>query len=70
MQISLSQIGISAAMLRFSNRAVPVGNVPSTGSALTGKQVALAAHEHCRDALHKTIRSIGARGQCRQPSIG
>ena len=25
-------------MLRFSNRAVSVGNVPSTGSALTGSR--------------------------------
>ncbi len=30
-------MGISVAMLRFSNLAVPVGNVPSTFIALTGK---------------------------------
>ncbi len=38
MQISGSQIGISAAIERFSQRAVPVGKVPSTGIALTGSR--------------------------------
>ena len=42
MQMSGSQIGISSAMARFSYRAVPVGNVPSTGSALHRQQVAVA----------------------------
>ena len=37
MQRSLSQRGTSAAMLRFSQRAVPVGKVPSQGRALTGR---------------------------------
>ncbi len=37
MQTSGSHTGISAAMLRFSHFAVPVGYVPSAGSALTGK---------------------------------
>ena len=32
-----SQIGISSAMLRFSQRVVPVGQVPSGGKADTGK---------------------------------
>ena len=36
MQVSGSQLGISRAMLRFSHWEVPVGNVPSTGKALTG----------------------------------
>ena len=36
MQISASQTGISSERLRFSHCAVPVGNVPSTGNALTG----------------------------------
>src|SRR6478736_7891516 len=36
MQIAGSQIGISWAMARFSYIVVPVGNVPSTGRALTG----------------------------------
>ena len=38
MQIVGSQIGISWAIARFSYFAVPVGNVPSTGSALTGSR--------------------------------
>ena len=38
MQIDGSQIGIIWAIARFSYRAVPVGNVPSTGSALTGSR--------------------------------
>src|SRR5262249_8044696 len=35
-QVTGSQTGISAAILRFSYCAVPVGNVPSQGNALTG----------------------------------
>ena len=38
MQIDSSQIGIVAARPRFSKRAVPVGNTPSTGIALTGSR--------------------------------
>ena len=38
MQIEGSQIGISWAMARFSKAVVPVGNVPSTGNALTGSR--------------------------------
>ena len=37
MQMASSHTGISCAMLRFSHFAVPVGKVPSTGSALTGR---------------------------------
>ena len=37
-QIFSSQIGISSAMLRFSHCVVPVGKVPSTGSADTGSR--------------------------------
>ena len=37
-QIVSSQIGISCAMLRFSHCAVPVGKLPSTGSAETGSR--------------------------------
>ena len=33
-----SHTGIAAARLRFSQRAVPVGHVPSTGKALTGSR--------------------------------
>ena len=38
MQIEGSQIGSIWAMARFSYLAVPVGKVPSTGSALTGNR--------------------------------
>ncbi len=43
MQIAGSQTGISAAMFRFSHWAVPVGQVPSTGNALTGSRSPLPA---------------------------
>ena len=43
MQISGSQTGISRAMLRFSHCVVPVGQVPSTGNALTGSRSPLPA---------------------------
>jgi hypothetical protein len=33
-----SQTGISRAMLRFSQRVVPLGKVPSGGRALTGRE--------------------------------
>src|ERR1019366_10749389 len=36
MQSCSSHTGIICAMLRFSHCAVPVGNVPPAGSALTG----------------------------------
>src|ERR1700722_12961360 len=36
MQVLVSHTGISSARLRFSHLAVPVGNVPSAGNALTG----------------------------------
>ncbi len=38
MQIFASHTGISRAMFRFSHRAVSVGQVPSTGNALTGNR--------------------------------
>src|SRR6185503_6318746 len=38
MQIFESQTGISRARLRFSHFAVPTGQVPSTGKALTGSR--------------------------------
>ena len=33
-----SQTGMNSAMLRFSQRDVPMGNVPSIGSELTGSR--------------------------------
>ncbi len=47
MQMLGSQIGISCAMARFSQRAVPVGQVPSTGIALTGSR-SPSTGEHLR----------------------
>ena len=38
MQILSSHTGISRARFRFSHFAVPVGQVPSTGKALTGSK--------------------------------
>jgi hypothetical protein len=38
MQTSGSQIGMVNAMARFSYFVVPLGKVPSTGSALTGSR--------------------------------
>jgi len=43
MQIFGSHVGISRAMFRFSHRAVSVGQVPSTGNALTGSRSPLLA---------------------------
>jgi hypothetical protein len=43
MQIFGSQVGISSAMLRFSQRAVPLGHVPSGEKALTGSSSPLPA---------------------------
>ena len=43
MQMSGSQTGISSVMIRFSHCVVPVGNVPSTGIALTGSTSPLPA---------------------------
>src|ERR1035438_1864135 len=38
MQRSLSHTGMNCAMLRFSHCAVPVGNAPPAGIALTGSR--------------------------------
>ena len=43
MQIFGSHTGISSARLRFSHFAVPIGQVPSTGNALTGSRSPLPA---------------------------
>ena len=51
-------------MLRFSYCAVPVGKVPSTGSALTGSRSPLPAIIIAGDALDEVGR-VGGHG--RQP---
>ena len=62
MQIFGSQIGISAAMVRFSQRAVPVGQVPSTGNAETGSRSPLPASMTAVTRLTKSGASSGTRG--------
>ena len=58
MRISGSQTGISRARLRFSHLAVPTGQVPSTGNALTGEEIALARQHDRRDLLHEIGRPL------------
>ena len=62
MQSAGSQTGISVAMLRFSHCAVPVGQVPSTGKALTGQQVAVAGEHQRRHRCTKSGASAGTTG--------
>ena len=67
MQMSSSQIGISWAMLRFSTLQVPVGNVPSTGRALTGSKSPSPAIIF---AVTRRMKSIVDFGHRRQPAGG
>ena len=46
-------------MLRFSYFVVPLGYVPSTGSALTGSCVAAAGHHRRRHGAHELGRVRG-----------
>ncbi len=61
MQIAGSQTGISSAMLRFSHWVVPVGQVPSTGKAETGRLVAVAGDDLGGDVLDERRRLGRAR---------
>jgi hypothetical protein len=68
MQTFASHTGISSAMLRFSQRVVAVGYVPSTGSALTGKSspspviiFASTSRTNCGD-LSGTVGRAGRPG--------
>ena len=58
-QMVSSQIGISCAMLRFSHCVVPVGKVPSTGSADTGSRSPLPSSII---AVTRCTKSGAARG--------
>ena len=69
-QTSASQIGISSAMLRFSHCVVPVGNVPSTGSARDRQQVAFAVEHHRRDALDEVRRGLRHHRPPRERRVG
>ena len=58
MHVSGSQPATNSEMLRFSYAAVPLGYVPSTGRALTGKLVAAAGHHlggHAADELRRAV---------------
>ena len=55
-----SQTGISSAMLRFSHCVVPVGQVPSTGKALTGSRSPLPAIITAGHPLDE-VRRLGRR---------
>src|SRR4029079_431927 len=54
-----SHTGMSAAMLRRSHCAVPVGHVPSTGNALTGRRSPLLASITAVTRLMKSGASSG-----------
>ncbi len=62
MQIAASHTGISRAMLRFSHFAVPVGQVPSTGSALTGSMSPLLESIRAVTLLTKSGAISGTTG--------
>ena len=68
MQMSGSQIGISWAIERFSYLAVPVGNVPSTGSAETGSRSPSPAISSAVTRLTKSGASSGMA--CSTPGGG
>ena len=69
MQIAGSQIGIIWAIARFSYFVVPVGKVPSTGSALTGSRSPSPAIS--RDVIRatKSGTSSGTGGVVARPLV-
>ena len=73
MQSSESQTATMSETLRFSYLVVPLGYVPSTGSALTGSSIAEAGHHRRRHGAHE-LRSVGgyqlARLAPRRGSVG
>jgi hypothetical protein len=62
MQIAGSQTGMSRAIARFSQRLVPVGQVPSTGNALTGSRSPLPAIIKAVTRFTKSGASSATRG--------
>ena len=73
MQIDESQTGISCAKPRFSQRAVAVGKVPSTGIALTGRPSPSPAKIGPRTSRTKSGASVemaGAVGSERAAAAG
>lgn len=69
MQTSGSQIGISAARLRFSHCAVPVGQVPSTGKAETGRRSPWLAIITAVTARTKSGASAATTGERRRAAV-
>ncbi len=75
MQIVSSQTGICWAIARFSYLVVPVGKVPSTGSALTGSRSpspAMIRAVTCltkSGALSGTSAFMAADRRCTSPSV-
>src|SRR3984957_20325034 len=73
MQTSVSQIGTSSEMLRFSHAAVPNGNVPSIGIALTGnsspRPAMIAAVTRCTNA-GADDGTIGGRSKLLVAALG
>jgi len=63
MQIAWSQTGICWAMARFSYLVVPVGKVPSTGSALTGSRSPSPAMSRAVTILMKSGTLSGTRAR-------
>ena len=66
MQIVGSQIGICWAIARFSYFVVPVGNVPSTGRALTGSRSPSPAISRAVTRATKSGTSSGTSARHRQ----
>ena len=69
MQIAGSQTGISAARLRFSHRVVPVGQVPSTGKAETGRRSPWPAIITAVTRWTKSGASFGTAGGRRAAAV-
>ena len=69
-QIVSSQIGISWAMLRFSHCVVPVGKVPSTGSADTGSRSPLPSSIIAVTRCTKSGAACGTTGRRVNARVG
>ena len=61
---------LRARSSRFSHRAVPVGNVPSTGSALTGSRSPSPASIRAVTRCTKSGASAGTGGPARSTPVG
>ena len=66
----MSQTGISAARLRFSQREVESGQVPSTGNAETGSRSPLPAIMSAVTRFTKSGAASATRGGRRRAVVG